>query len=746
MKRRIVFLLFLGFLASLDAPHIGARANCTTTVSPDEATVQATVNAAADGAVICLTAGTVNYDTGVAFGTKGVEIRGAGTFGSPWGSAGQTVIHLRNSAIAFSGFESTGHSTTISNIKFTYGVGSALTNYGIITWNRQGGVGGLKHWLIHHNDFEISGREDSPKSLVTGALGGVIFRNKFMNQPFPPNYVTTNLNVVMQGITDDGSLWDSPSTMGSADTSGANNLYVETNYFNGFAVALDQNTSSRVVWRFNEMHNSSTADHGYDSSAFGERHGEFYNNNFICDTIIRQSGWISKRGGTGMIFNNTFAPFDRNLCGYPDGRGPAIRLSQFKFLQCESNGGWPGLYPDSYPLAHQLGWGWINASNISVGGATKQAMPGGAGFRQALEPMYIFNNLDNGTDALVYRASGYVSDCRAMAYSSNGKTSGTTLTATGYVSAGQHALVAFGDLVGGAAPTISDNFGNTWSQLQGGTNGGMRLSAWHSRMNASGRVTVTISFGSSAAARAGVLVTLRQLETSPLDRNPAVVIDNASPYDGPSSGTLIQSNEVVLGYSVLNGPTTHTANQFLNDAIVATYPDLRAVFWGYGPGNVGINGTSGGVADSNVSIAVTYRYVNSTTAVQPQIMNQTANRNGILGTVSFRNNGIDPELQVTDFVQPDREYYQQTTNFNGTSGVGSGPRSARPASCTTGVAYWSIDQGSWNRSVAGGQGVLDKCASTNSWQNAWYVPYVYPHPHTDMNPPNVSISISSGGR
>ena len=181
---------------------IAVESTCTTTVNPDDASVQSAVNAAKDGDVICLKAGNVTYNAGVGLGQKAVEIRGAGSLVSPWGSAAQTIIHLGNEGIAFSGWESTGHSTVIDNIQFTYGVGSAVPNFGVITWNRQSGG---KPWIIHHNDFQVTGRDDRPVFIETGALGGLIYRNRFTAQAVAPPYINTNIEAVMQNITDDGS-------------------------------------------------------------------------------------------------------------------------------------------------------------------------------------------------------------------------------------------------------------------------------------------------------------------------------------------------------------------------------------------------------------------------------------------------------------------------------------------------------------------------------------------------------------
>src|ERR1043166_6555590 len=97
--------------------------------------------------------------------------------------------------------------------------------------------------------------------------------------------------------------------------------------------------------------------------------------------------------------------------------------------------------------------------------------------------------------------------------------------------------------------------------------------------------------------------------------------------------------------------------------------------------------------------------------------------------------GLFWNLFQPDAFSANADYYLCTnpgsgncSGFTGATGVGMDIRANRPSTCTTGVAYWSTDQGSWNSSGSGGQGVLDKCTATNTWTNAWYVPYQYPHP------------------
>jgi hypothetical protein len=80
------------------------------------------------------------------------------------------------------------------------------------------------------------------------------------------------------------------------------------------------------------------------------------------------------------------------------------------------------------------------------------------------------------------------------------------------------------------------------------------------------------------------------------------------------------------------------------------------------------------------------------------------------------------------------EYFLYKGSFDGTTGVGAGPLSSRPTTCTTGVGYWATNQSTTDLTGMVGakpakpiSGTLYKCTSINTW-TAYYTPYTYPHP------------------
>jgi hypothetical protein len=151
------------------------------------------------------------------------------------------------------------------------------------------------------------------------------------------------------------------------------------------------------------------------------------------------------------------------------------------------------------------------------------------------------------------------------------------------------------------------------------------------------------------------------------------------------------------------------------------YPCLDQVGWG-GAGQLLIgsfpnlvNNSTGTIAWPNQVQVPTYAWANT------QVTNSYG-PNHFWGT-------WESPARVTNNV----DYYIQLPNvdnaatFNGTAGTGSGTLASRPSTCTTGVAYWATDQGSWNQSSSSGQ--LFKCTAANTWA-LYYTPYAYPHPLT----------------
>jgi hypothetical protein len=75
-----------------------------------------------------------------------------------------------------------------------------------------------------------------------------------------------------------------------------------------------------------------------------------------------------------------------------------------------------------------------------------------------------------------------------------------------------------------------------------------------------------------------------------------------------------------------------------------------------------------------------------------------------------------------------QDYYLHASPFTGATGTGTGLLSARPATCTSRVAYWATDTNT-----------LYQCSSSNTW-TAYYTPYTYPHPLVSDDPGVATLS------
>jgi hypothetical protein len=219
------------------------------------------------------------------------------------------------------------------------------------------------------------------------------------------------------------------------------------------------------------------------------------------------------------------------------------------------------------------------------------------------------------------------------------KATGTTLALGAVtVAVGDVVVVLFGDQVVGTAPTIADNLGNTWTPLTGPNTNTARISKWYSAITVAGSMTATVTFQSSAGARAGALGVWDSSFIGILDKNIANANDSTSPYDCPLSGTLAQANEIVLGFCA----------RASNAALVAGASET---------GIIEAHSSGSGGAGANVSVGLTYRLVTATTSIQPQMTGSSVA--GVVGTASFKitpivagtpklvDNGIDVAITLT---------------------------------------------------------------------------------------------------
>jgi hypothetical protein len=204
---------------------------------------------------------------------------------------------------------------------------------------------------------------------------GVIWNNVFEDSDHGP---TANAIVFSNSNT---ANWTTPDTLGMHDTTGESNVYVEDNTFTGVTTqALDPDSNSRVVIRNNTFDNSGMASHGADTSTYGTRHWELYNNIFKFTNFGDCSGaqtlglnwYFFIRGGTGIIADNQWD--DINSCAW--GNKSEMNMT-VQNLRRNS-----GPYPcwTTYPAPRQVGQSHNGTNYIT-------------------DPVYIWGNTGTGNSA-----------------------------------------------------------------------------------------------------------------------------------------------------------------------------------------------------------------------------------------------------------------------------------------------------------------------------------------------------------
>jgi hypothetical protein len=322
--------LWLCLTILLVAPA-GARAATIPAASCSSVHVQAAITAALDGDVVVIPSGSCSWTTGVTISGKGIHVKGltAGALFLTHNAGSENLVTIREDAT---------HHVELSQISFRGGSGSG---YAILVDNTSGG----KAALIHNNVF-------------TGSLEGIRMQT---------NRGVIWSNVVNANNTDHWfveckpfslvSSWSTTSTMGAADLTGQSNVYVEDNTITAMPFkAIDADDNCRIVIRHNIFDNSAMSSHGADTSPYGARHWELYNNTFIFTNFGECNGSQTAnipysffvRGGTGIIADNVIP--DMNSCSY--GNKPELLLTVMNLRRSAGpNPCWTG----GWPAPHQIG-------------------------------------------------------------------------------------------------------------------------------------------------------------------------------------------------------------------------------------------------------------------------------------------------------------------------------------------------------------------------------------------------------
>jgi hypothetical protein len=184
-----------------------------------------------------------------------------------------------------------------------------------------------------------------------GVPGGVIFSHNTFSGQWDDSFLQ------LKDPPDSQGSWASADSIGTHDTSGLLNIYIEDNTFvGGTNATVDADDASRVVFRHNTDTNSSFNSHGYDTSPFGVRHFEVYSNKFLntgaesndCSQLANENWAVWIRGATGVIYDNYFD----NLAGSCWGDKPEIKLSIRGAEDVRPQGSCSQV---SYPVPRQLG-------------------------------------------------------------------------------------------------------------------------------------------------------------------------------------------------------------------------------------------------------------------------------------------------------------------------------------------------------------------------------------------------------
>jgi len=382
-------------------PNTWYPADCT----PTE--VQFWINFAANGDTIQLPASPGTWTAGSITVSKALTIKGVSTSApaDPTRGAGvsSTVIDVTGTpgSVTMTINESASGLIIFRDIEFRAS-NSATTEIHPVQIN---GTWLVTRPVIFYNCTVVL---DDATMFQSKVAGNLIFSHITCNASYN-SFLMTAVDITVAGQAS----WTTADSMGANDTTGEMNVYIESCLFNGGCNGiLDASDNARMVLRHNRLvWSGGFNSHGNDTSQYGCRHFDIYENSFEYPTdtpgwptgVLMSPyfggsyscnvGWaIWLRGGTGVIYNNYLDYINTNdgIHGSAWGDGKAGMNATIRAIQDVLNNVFPGAYPDhceyvTYPAPRQLGQGNNGVADFTdpiwVWGNTGYLVPfGAAGF------------------------------------------------------------------------------------------------------------------------------------------------------------------------------------------------------------------------------------------------------------------------------------------------------------------------------------------------------------------------------
>lgn len=282
-----------------------AHAACDTSGDPtliaasaSRADVNDCVTAATDCDTILIPNGTATWTTGIST-SKQVWIRAQNYTPTSGGDTTRNVVLTNNSSEPMFTLTS-GNTCHIALSGIRIDEGTSTENAVALEGT------GTKVPLISDMYFEVDQRNGTSTTvsvLNASSLGAVIWNTRFQG-------IGTGGT---GGVGPDGASWavhsprdwETASTMGTLDTDGSINVYLEDSSCENVGQFPDIDDNGRVVIRYTTYDGCSGLTHGF-TSTWGGRHWEYYNVTFsVTEEERNHNGryfWI--RAGTGVFTDN----------------------------------------------------------------------------------------------------------------------------------------------------------------------------------------------------------------------------------------------------------------------------------------------------------------------------------------------------------------------------------------------------------------------------------------------------------